>query len=449
MRDGAGLRVENLAVGYGSDSVLQGVEMEVAPGQFAGLIGPNASGKSTFLKTVSRVLRPRSGRVLAGGKDVWRDLSRLQAARLIAVVPQDFPRDFPFTVEETVLLGRIPFVDRIRGERPPDRARAWQAMEATGTLALRDRLFSELAGGERQRVVLAKALAQSPGLLLLDEPTSHLDINHQVEILDLLKRLSRAGGVTVVVVLHDLNLASIYCDSLHLLAGGQLLAHGTPGSVVTRENVEAAYGGRVIVGRHPVHGCPQVTLVSEEAGDGRDVTLATGAQGTARAWPLPGSFRVHVVAGGGSADALMRNLARHGYPLSAGPLNAGDTDWQTGRALGAELITIPPFSAMDKESVRRAAAMMSEAGAVIVAPVPFGHGNLPVLAAAVETARSGTPVALMDAGQATGTRRDFAQGRATALLAELTQLGAALLAGPDDALAWVRGLAERRKGIDP
>lgn len=452
----AGLEIDKLTVSYGDRRVLEGVSLTIAPGEFVGLVGPNASGKSTLLKAATRVLRPVSGRVLLDGQDVWREMSLGEMARSVAVVPQDFPVDFPFTVRETVLMGRTPFVGRLRGEQPADLARVRQAMESTETLDLSDRLIGELAGGERQRVVLAKALAQDPRLLLLDEPTSHLDLSHQVDILDLLLGLNRGVGLTVVIVLHDLNLAAMYCDRLFLLGGGRLAAEGSPADVLTPANLQAVYGSRVLVGRHPIYGCPQVTLVSRRrpTADQGDVPAAgeaslRAATGAAEAPDAGGRgksapARIHVVAGGGSSAGLLECLAAAGHRLTVGPVNAGDSDWHMARTLGVETVTVPPFSAVDREAVAKAAAAMGSSDAVLVGPVPFGRGNVAVLEAVLKAARAGRQVALVNGGPEEVASRDFAEGRASALTAELLAAGATTLSGESEALAWAARMGEKR-----
>lgn len=452
MPAGAELLLDRVEAGYGETRVIGGVSLRVGAGAFVGLIGPNACGKSTLLRAISRVLRPTAGRIVLDGRDLWRQWGPGEAARTIAVVPQEFPADFPFTVEETVALGRTPYVGRLRGEQPRDLARVHEAMRDTGTLRLAGRTLSELAGGERQRVILAKALAQEPRLLLLDEPTSHLDINHQVEILDLLLRLNRSRGMTVVTVLHDLNLAAIYCDHLFLLSAGRLAAEGRPEEVLTSENLHRVYGSRVLVGRHPVHACPTVTLLSQL----RAPTATSREEGTAAARsaaaPDPDalgerarSSTVHVFGGGGSSAGLLESFVAAGYRVTAGPLNGGDSDWELARALGVDTITIPPFSPIDRESLSRAAVMMKEANAVVIGPIPFGRGNVTVLEAALAAARAGTPVALVDGEGESGplTARDFTGGKAASLALVLLREGAVAL--PDDraTLEWLADATAR------
>lgn len=448
----AGLVVEDLEVGYGTRSVLSGVSLDVAPGEFVGLIGPNACGKSTLLKAVSRVLRPAAGRVLIDGRDVWRSMSLGETARTLAVVPQDFPSAFPFTVEETVALGRTPYLGRLRGEQPRDFASTREAMRAAGVLALKDRVLAEMAGGERQRVILAKALAQEPRLLLLDEPTSHLDVGHQVEILDLLLDLNRRGGPTVVIVLHDLNLAAMYCDRLYLLSGGRLVARGRPEEVLEAGRLEDVYGSPVLVGRHPVHGCPEVTLLSprlagEAARSARASSVARKVGRRPETGPGAGVLPVHVVGGGGSAGGIIEGLVAAGFRVTTGPLNAGDSDWQVARSLGVKVVAVPPFTEVGRRAMAATVAAMKEAAAVVVAAVPFGRGNVAVLEAALDVARAGRPVAVVTGGGRDAmASRDFTGGRATALAAELWRAGATPLGEAREVLAWASELDAQAKG---
>jgi len=446
VKKAAGLALDNVSLAYDDFKVLSRVSLEVGAGEFVGLIGPNACGKSTLLKSVSRVLRPAEGRILLDGRDVWRRMSLAETAQSVAMVPQDFPLGFPFTVEETVLMGRLPYVTRLRGERPADLARVRQAMVATKTLELADRPLPELAGGDRQRVVLAKALAQDPRLLLLDEPTSHLDINHQVEILDLLLQLNRADGLTIVIVLHDLNLASMYCRRLVLLSGGGVVAEGPPAEVLTPENLAGVYGSRVLVGRHPVYGCPQVTLLSQlEAPRG---ALDVGEE-RRDAGPAADGFRIHLVAGGGSSADLLESLVAAGHRVSLGPVNAGDSDWEMARALAVDTITVPPFSPVGEEALARAGETMGSAGAVVVGPVPFGSGNVAILQEVLRAVKAGIPVVLVEPEDRPVFSRDFTGGRASALVRSIREAGAVPLADDRAVLEWAARAAQAARSAKP
>jgi len=257
------LWIKNVSFAYLDGLVLQDIELSIGAGEKVGLLGPNGSGKTTLLKVASGVLRPGRGEVLLGGIALSR-LSRRQIAQMVAVVPQQFQIPFAFAVEEVVLLGRTPFLRPLAGESEGDRHATQKAMRLTGIEHLARRIFNELSGGERQRVIMAMALAQEPKLLLLDEPTANLDINHRVEILELVSRLNREQGLTVVAAMHDLNLASLYFDRLVVLKGGTIFADGPPRTVLTCELVRQVFGASVWVGPHPVAGVPHVALLRRD-----------------------------------------------------------------------------------------------------------------------------------------------------------------------------------------
>ena len=254
--------LEGVTFGYGADPVVSDVAFTVGRGEFVGIIGPNGSGKSTLLKLMSGYLRPWKGSIAVEGGAIER-LSQAALGQRIAVVPQDTAVTLPFTVMEMVLLGRTPHGPGFGFEDAHDLAAARQAMERTDTLALAGRRVTELSGGERQRVVLARALAQEPRILLLDEPAAFLDIRHEVEMYDLLREL-QSGGMTVVSVLHDLNIAALYCDRLVLLAGGRVVRVGTPVEVITYPILTEVYGTEVYVAMNDVTGALNVLPLSRE-----------------------------------------------------------------------------------------------------------------------------------------------------------------------------------------
>lgn len=257
------LEVEGLTCGYGQRAVLRDVSFEVGEGEFVGVIGPNGSGKTTLLRAVTKVLEPSDGRILLYGKDI-RGIKLVDLARRVAVVSQNPEGGFGMTVEEFVLLGRVPHRRKFQFlETKHDEYAAERAMALTGTLQLKRRYLRELSGGERQLAFIAKALCQEPELLLLDEPTAHLDIAHQIRVLDLLKRLNRGDRLTVIAVLHDLNLAGEYCDRLLLLKDGRVHKTGLPEEVLTPRVIGEVYGTNVVVGRSPVSSKPYVFPVPE------------------------------------------------------------------------------------------------------------------------------------------------------------------------------------------
>ncbi|MBI4497761.1 MAG: ABC transporter ATP-binding protein [Chloroflexi bacterium] len=249
--------MEDLWAGYGPDPVLRGVGLRVEPGCLVGLIGPNGSGKSTLVRAIACTLPAHRGRVLLDGRDVSL-LRPAELARRVAVVPQSPALPEAFTGLDLVLLGRTPHLGLLQGEGRRDWEAVFRALERTESLALADRRLSELSGGERQRLVLARALAQEPDVLLLDEPTTHLDLGHQLALLDLVGRLCREQGLAVLAVFHDLNLAARSCDTLALLWRGQIGASGPPAEVLTPEHIAAAYGVEATVVPHPRWGTPLV-----------------------------------------------------------------------------------------------------------------------------------------------------------------------------------------------
>ena len=238
---------------------LRDMSFEIAPGEIIGVIGPNSSGKTTLIRLLTRVLEPASGEIHLEGVSVRR-LSRTDLARRVAVVPQGILPQFPFTVGELVLMGRYPHDPGRYFENPRDRAVAREAMEATGVLELADMPLEHLSGGERQRAVIARALAQEPRLLVLDEPTAHLDLRYQVEAAALLRRLNRERGTTVLLVSHDLNLAAEVCDRLLLLNGGRAAAIGAPEAVLDEALLASVFGCAVIVDKNETTGRPVVRL---------------------------------------------------------------------------------------------------------------------------------------------------------------------------------------------
>ncbi|HHY37173.1 MAG TPA: heme ABC transporter ATP-binding protein [Firmicutes bacterium] len=399
------LEIEGISFSYGAEPILDQVSFTVPTGQLLGIIGPNGSGKSTLLRTISRTLKPYLGKVLFESRDMTT-MSSLEIARQMAVVPQENQYDFPFTVEEIVMMGRTPHLGRFQREGPRDRRIVEEALRITNCAHLARKPVTELSGGERQRVTIARALAQEPRILLLDEPTAHLDINHQTEILNIVRRLNRDFNLTVIMVLHDLNLASEYCDQLLLLKDGRIFQIGTPEEIITRENIAAVYGSEVLVRPHPLHGRPQITLISQK--------------------PVPArskkNIRVHVVGGGGMAATLMGELVYAGYQVTAGVLNIGDSDWEQARTLGIPTVEAPPFSPLTEETHRRNLQLIQQAQWVILAPIPFGEGNLKNLLALQEAAARGQRVIVID--RVPIEKRDYTGGRAEKEYRRLLALGA-------------------------
>jgi iron complex transport system ATP-binding protein len=247
------LQLDGLAVDISGRRIVTGIGLTVSDHEFAGLVGPNGSGKSTILKAIYRVHRPSAGRVLLDGTDLL-SLRPRDAARRIAVVTQESTSEFDFTVREMVMIGRTPHKRYFDRDTDADHSIVDQAIERVGCQRLAYRRFNTLSGGEKQLVLIARALAQEADHLILDEPTNHLDIHHQVEILEVVAGL----GVTVLAALHDLSLAALFCRVIYVLCAGQLVTGGPPGLVLTPEIIRQAYGADVLVIEHPDTGTPHL-----------------------------------------------------------------------------------------------------------------------------------------------------------------------------------------------
>ena len=253
------LQISQVYFSYLDGLVLHDINLSIRAGEMVGLVGPNGSGKTTLIKLVSGILKPSQGEIRLDGSSLSR-LSRKSVARSLAIVPQQFHIPFAFTVGEVVTLGRIPFLKAFAEESKVDRQFVANALELVGISELKERRFDELSGGERQKVILAMALAQQPRLLLLDEPIVHLDIAHQVEILELVKGFNVEQGLTVIGAMHDLNLASLYFDRLILLKEGKVWADGTPAQVLTEDIIREVFSASVRVQPHPTAGVPHIVV---------------------------------------------------------------------------------------------------------------------------------------------------------------------------------------------
>ncbi|MVO98957.1 ABC transporter ATP-binding protein [Paenibacillus lutrae] len=253
------IQVKHAAKAFDGTKVLRDINIEVAAGEFFGIIGPNGSGKSTLLRLISGVEPATEGQILLKGKDA-RGYPRRELARWLAVLQQDALPPLGYTVREVVEMGRFPFQSWLGTDRPDAGKLIDSIMLRLDLESLADRTVENLSGGQRQRVALAKVMAQEPRLLLLDEPTTFLDIGYQVQLMDYVSAWQREEGLTVVAVLHDLNLASQYCDRLLVVSEGQEVSTGTPDRVMNIEMIRSVYGTEPVVLKHPANGKPQILL---------------------------------------------------------------------------------------------------------------------------------------------------------------------------------------------
>ena len=255
MKDNTVIKIKNISWAYNGTKVLDNVSLNIKPGTFTGILGPNGAGKTTLLKLILNLLQAEKNSILIKGKDI-RIYSRKSLAKIEAYVPQSVKIDFNFTVEQVVMMGRTPFLGRFDRESSNDIKIAEWAMKETGVLELKEKLITHLSGGELQRVVIARALTQEPTILALDEPTSHLDIHHQINILSIIRSLAKRKSLTIVAVLHDVNHALEYCDNLFLLNQGKIVNSGSPEKVITPEIMEEVYNLNVKITKNPFTGNP-------------------------------------------------------------------------------------------------------------------------------------------------------------------------------------------------
>lgn len=234
------LEVTDLGYEYSEKKVLESISFNVRPGEILGILGPNGCGKTTMLKNLNRNLSPHKGCILLDGTDL-EEMHKRDIAKRIASVPQSNEIRFAFTVREMVEMGRMPFQEAFRGNSSEDERIVDESMELTGISGMSDRLINTMSGGERQRVIIARAIAQSPEIILMDEPTLHLDINMQFEVLDLVSDLAKRKGLTVIIVSHDLPMVARYCDRMILIHDRTVYAEGTPEEILTPENMRTVF----------------------------------------------------------------------------------------------------------------------------------------------------------------------------------------------------------------
>jgi len=323
-------------------------------------------------------------------------------------------------VLEFVLMGRTPYISRWGAGSEQDWARVRDAMSDVGVQHLADRFMNELSGGERRRVVLAQALSQDAPVLLLDEPTTHLDLRHVVEVHRLIRRLADARGTAVVAVLHDLTLAAAVCDRLVVMADGVVVASGRPQDVVTRELLRTVYGVGADVDLDPATGRPVVVVASPETA-------------------VPAlDLRVLVVGGAGRGAPIVRMLAERGVEVSVGVLHGTDTDDDVAARMDLLRVSVPPFSEIDDAAAATWRELAAAADVIVVCDAPVGPGNLRNLELALEAARSGRAIVLVE--EVPIVERDFTEGRAAELWEELRSLSQT---APDSDRAVAATLAMR------
>jgi iron complex transport system ATP-binding protein len=405
------LHANHLHCGYDGGDVVADVTLSLGFGEFVGIVGPNGAGKTTLLKTLAGLIAPRAGQVTLEERPL-ATFKAVELARWRAYLPQTLPGDSGWSVREIVAMGR--FAHR-RGWGlalgKGDRRAIDAALTATHLVELQHKPIEHLSGGQRQRAFLARALAQEAPVLLLDEPTAHLDLGHQIEFFRVLREVMSQRPLAVIAVLHDLNLAAQFCHRLWVVSAGDaqapgaVVADGPPEAILVPALIERIFGLAVQVRHHPETGLPYLLPaggVRPHGGDGA---------------------RVHVMAGGGAGERLISALHRRGYQLSVGAINLLDSDQALATLLGLQVISEAPFCPLEPATLDLLGITLKEAPVIVVADVAWGSGNLANLRvlAALSTAPAiwlinDTPV----------EARDFTGGEATRLYTALVARGARL-----------------------
>ncbi len=417
---GINIEVHGLKLSYDAQPVLEDTSFTVGRGDLVALLGANGAGKSSLLRCISRILKPTAGTILLDRQEL-NQLDSKEAARKMAVVPQEATADFDFTVEDIVMMGRLPYLGRFQKEDHQDHEIVRRSMEMTGVSHLAGRSIATLSGGEKQRVIMARAVCQQPEVLLLDEPTANLDIGYQSMLLELAARLNREQKVTVFAAIHDINLAVHHFNRFILLAGGRIMAAGRPEEVITPENIKKSYGVSATTYRHPLHGVLQISVVrGRNQGENHD-----------------GEPAVHVIGGGEEALPVLELLEQKGCRLSVGPVSAQDSGCRFAHFHSLPVVIVPPFTSMNGAHKEEHLKLIRDSDLVVVPPIPFGEGNLSIFNEVETALDEGKPVYIIDLEGA--DRRDYS-GKARALLEGLVGKGAVVLETVDDLHAVVCGV---------
>ncbi|SHJ01280.1 ABC transporter ATP-binding protein [Lutispora thermophila] len=391
------VRVEGLDFSYENNYILKNINLSIKEGSFVSIVGPNGSGKSTFLKNLSRYLKPQKGIVMLGNDDITK-LSQKEISKRLSVVPQNILVEFDYKVKDIVLMGRHPYVKRLKGETPEDIKIAERAMKYTNIMEFSNRNFNELSGGEKQRVILAQALAQQPKVLLMDEPISHLDLQYQVEILDLVKKMTLEEGLTSIAVLHDLNMASAYSDYIVMLKGGEVFFKGEPAEVLTIENIARVFNTNVSISINPATGKTYIYPISTIPKKKRD-------------------FAVHIICGGGTGVKLIQELAAAGFTISTGVLNIGDSDWTISKEYELDVAEETPFMAISQEAYDKNLELALSANVLVLLPVYFSKANIRNLKMLIEDRLKDKTIYIVENGSF--EQRDYTNGEALSIYNKL------------------------------
>ncbi|MHB1375971.1 MAG: ABC transporter ATP-binding protein [Candidatus Humimicrobiaceae bacterium] len=412
------ISAKNLKFSYYDTPVLRNLNFEIKKNSFISILGPNGAGKSTIVKLISKVLTGYGGEILVEGQNI-RDLSQIEIAKKIAVVPQSTSLGFNFSVFETVMMGRYPYLSRFKSESLEDHKIVTEVMKLTRTEIFKDKNYNELSGGEKQRVIIAQTLVQNSPIIILDEPTSHLDINFQIEFMELFFSLFKNNQKTIIGIFHDINLAIQYSEKIMLLKDGDIFYYGNVEEVITRTNMMSVFNSDVFIGKNPFTGklyvSPNFNLHFIHTKE-----------------KVKKELKVHVIGGGGAASPILNMLHNSGYIVSTGVVNNLDSDINTALQLGITFVNEAPFSPISKEAYSRNLELIKSSDFVILPCVEFGNGNFLNLSAVLEAMHLGKKVIVINTTDI--NTRDYVGGKAIQHYQEIISGNAVVLNNNDEIL---------------
>jgi len=390
------LEINNLNFSYSENPVLNDLSFNVEKGDFISILGPNGAGKSTLVNILSKVLPFSNGQIIIEGRDI-KSLNHLNIARLAAVVPQYSNIGFNFSVYETIMMGRYPYLGRVRSEKESDYLKVDEVMKLTRTDIFKDRKYNELSGGEKQRVIIAQTLAQDTPIIILDEPTSHLDINFQIEFMELFYELNRNQGKTIIGIFHDINLAIQYSKKIMLLKDGSIYNYGDVNKVINRASIMSVFNSDVYIGKNPFTG---KLYVSPNFNFHYELSSLKQNRG----------MKIHVISGGGAASSVLNIFHNMGFAVTSGVINNLDTDYYTAEMLGIPFVNEAPFSPISEEAYEKNIELIKESDFIILPAIEFGNGNLYNLIAVEKAIDFGKKVIVINLPEI--TQRDHTNGQA-------------------------------------
>jgi len=393
------IEVKNVSFFYNHNPALNKLNFIVERNKFISILGPNGAGKTTLVKLLSKIILPTEGEILIDGKNI-KNLNYNEIAKKIAVVPQSTSIGFDFSVYETVLMGRYPYLNRFQGEKLEDFEIVENIMKLTHTYELKDKKYNELSGGEQQRVIIAQTLVQNCPIIILDEPTSHLDINYQIEFMEFFNSLHKTQTKTIIGIFHDINLAIQYSEKILFLKDGSIFSYGDVNDVLNRKNIMSVFKSDVYIGKNPFTG---KLYVSPNFNITNNLVKEKGEK----------NLKIHVIAGGGSASQILNILYNAGYSITTGVINNLDTDLYTAQQLGITFVDEAPFSPISEEAYKKNIELIKKCDVVILPCLEYGNGNYLNLVAVSEALKLNKKIIIIECNDI--KNRDHTGGKAISL----------------------------------